>query len=259
MEAKQIEEILNSEGEQGAKIDLILKACKEELESELNAIKINREEIKKEKTQIQAKFQALTDEAEKLKKDNASLAEKLKSSAPEEIQKVYEQRIADAAAVYEKQLTETAKDRDMYKQLAEEAERLSLRLDIRAEFDKAIEGKNIAPDALTDFATFVLGLNCEKFSKKPLGDGKEVFANKEGRTIEQTVKDALETSFGKRCVQVMSSGGGAEGAGWGHVPDSENPFITGNITQQAILYKADKEKYDRLEREAKASGKYKGV
>ena len=42
--------------------------------------------------------------------------------------------------------------------------------------------------------------------------------------------------------------------GPGHVPDDQNPFMTGNITQQSDLYSRDKEEYKRLKKHAWSKG-----
>jgi hypothetical protein len=44
------------------------------------------------------------------------------------------------------------------------------------------------------------------------------------------------------------------GNGPAHVPDDQNPFMTGNITQQSELYSRDKDEYRRLKKHAWSKG-----
>ena len=40
----------------------------------------------------------------------------------------------------------------------------------------------------------------------------------------------------------------------GHIPDDQNPFMTGNITQQSELYSRDPQEYKRLKKHAWSKG-----
>ncbi len=115
------------------------------------------------------------------------------------------------------------------------------------EFNKAIIGKNIDPTALEDFANYVMGFECSKFDERSIGEGKTILATKDGQTIEGAVKAALETNFGKRCVSLNVSGGGAVGAS-GKASTVTNPFRkeTFSLTEQARLYKENPEEFARL-------------
>lgn len=247
----KFQDIFSSAGEQDEKLTRLLQTAKESMDAELNAIRINREDIKKEKTELHGKYKALQEQFNTLEAENKSLNEKLKSNAPEEIQKVYDQKLNENSVFYEKQLNELKAERDNYKQKSEEAEKSQLRLECMQEFNNAIKGKNIASDCIQDFSEFVLGEGCSKFSRKSLGDGQTVLANKDGLTIQQAVDRAKDTTFGKRCMVLNSTGGGAEGGAGGAANPKENPFLTGNYTKQAELFRTDRALYERLKAAAK--------
>lgn len=246
----KFQDIFNSQGEQDSKLQQLLATARESMDAELNAIRINREEIKKEKTELHGKYKALQEQYGTLESENKNLSEKLKSNAPEEIQKVYDQKLAETTTFYEKQIHDKDKQIEAYRQESEEAKKSQLRLECMQEFNSAIKGKNIASDCLQDFSEFVLGEGCSKFSRKSLGDGQTVLANKDGLTIQQAVDRAKDTTFGKRCMVLNSTGGGAEGGAGGAAGARENPFLTNNYTKQAELFRTDRALYERMKAQA---------
>lgn len=148
-----------------------------------------------------------------------------------------------------KKLAEVNGVLDTYKARVSELERAQLKLECMKEFNKEIEGKNVASDALSDLADFILGQDCNKFDYRPIGEGKNILATKDGTTIKQAIEAGLHTTFGKRCVISQSSGGGAEGASW-NLNGIANPFKTGNITEQMKLARENPELYKSLKAQA---------
>jgi len=246
---EELEEILNGEGDVGTKTESILAKFNADFDNQLNAIKVNKEEIKKEKQEVQAKLKAAEGQISTLESDNKKLQEQLKANSPEESAKIFEQKLQEAANAHaqkELEMTNSLKEKEAK---IEKLERNALRLECMKEFNKAIAGKNIDPDAYDDLADRVLGLECSKFAYRPIGDNKEILATVDGLTIDAATKAVLETNFGKRCVTVKSTGGNAEG-GVKTFVTADNPFITGNLTKQMELARKDPEMYKALKAQA---------
>lgn len=245
IEKDKLAGILNGDGSVEEKTETLSKLIDEDFNSQLNAIKINREEIKEEKKQEAAKRKAAEEQLASLKEKTEKLEEALKNNDTESVKKVYDRQMQEQANVYENKLLELTNSLASYKEQITQLENTQLRFEIMKEFNKVIKDKNIASDAVDEFAEFVLGADCNKFNRKPLGDGKTMFATKDGVSIESAVKRALETTFGKRCINVSSSGGNAEGA-LKSTTLTSNPFKTKNITEQMRLYKENKPLYEQL-------------
>lgn len=246
----QLIELMNGDSEIESKADALLKLFKEEVDSELTRVKLNREEIKNEKTEEIAKRHAAEKRAEELSAENTKLQQQLKDSSPDSIQKIWEQKLQDAANLHATQKDELQKTIDSQKTLIESLQIAQKKLECTEEFNKAIKGKNIAPECLEDFQNYVLGPDCYKFSLKPTGDGdKQVYATKDGLTIKQVADQACLTTFGKNCILNNSFGGGAEGGSKGTNP-KDNPFITNNLTAQMKLKIEDPLRYEQLKAQA---------
>lgn len=252
IEKEKLLEILNSDTDAEAKAENLLGMLKDDTASQLNAVLVNKEEILKEKREEMAKRKALEDENTSLKDSISQLQTQLEASSPDEVKKIYEKQLTEAATVYEKRISDNDKTIEAQKQRIHELEHARLKLRCMEEFNKAITGKNVASDVVTEFADFVLGADCCKFDDRPIGEGKTILATKDGQTIENAVKAALETSFGKRCVVIQSSGGGAEGGTRMSNSSQKNPFKTEtfNLTEQAQLKMTNPELYERLKKEA---------
>ena len=249
VEKEQLQEILNAEGELDAKIDTIINTYQEDFDAQLNALKANKEAIKQEKTDEIAKRHTVEKERDALKEANNKLEKQLKELAPEEMQKVYDAKLQEAANLYAGQISELQKTIDEQKNKIAEGEKAQLRNECMAEFNKAIQGANIAPDSLEAFSAFVLGEDCAKFARRPIGDGKSILATKNGLSIKQAVEEARQTTFGKNCILNTSTGGGAEGGSKRYGNDN-NPFVTNNKTEQALLKVRDPQLYEALKRQA---------
>lgn len=249
IESTTLVDILNKEGDATAKAEEIISIFGEDTKAQLNAVLMNKETILSEKRDSEAKRKALEEQMANLKAANEKLSKQLDASSPEEVKKVYDQQLTELSNVHEKKVAELNTVLETYKTRVSELERSHLKLACMEEFNKEIEGKNIAPDVLQDFATFILGEDCNKFGFRPIGNDKSVLATKDGTTIKQAIEAGLHTTFGKRCVISTSSGGGAEGASW-NMSGISNPFKTGNITEQLKLAKSNPELYKTLKAQA---------
>jgi len=212
IEKDQLVEILNAEGDVDAKAEKLMEVIKTDTDYQLNAILINKEQILQEKRESEAKRKALEEEKTSYLDKIKTLEKQVSDNSPDEIKKVYESKLSEATNVHEKKMQEMNAEIAGYKDKISNLEKARLRLDCMGEFNKAIAGKNIAPDAMQDFADYVLGNDCCKFDYRPIGEGKNVIATADGVQIQSAVNAALETSFGKRCVVFNSTGGNAEGA-----------------------------------------------
>ena len=236
IEKDKLMELLNSEDAAEKKADSLLEMFNSDVEAQLTAIKLNREQIKEEKKQEMAKKQALAEQLETIKEENAKLTKQLADASPEAVQQIWEKKLQDAANVYEKKALEMQEVNDAQKTRIQELETIQLIHECEQEFNKAIVGKNIAPDALQDFKDYVLGFECCKFSRKPYGEGKTILATNDGLTIKQVTENACNSTFGKNCMLNDSFGGGAEG-GAKTIQVANNPWKkeTFNLTKQAQI------------------------
>lgn len=246
---EKILEIMNQEGDSESKADSLSVLITEDFNDQLNAIKANKEELKLEKTNEIAKRQAVEAELAKLQEENKKLNKEIKNLAPEEVEKVFDQRLQEQTNIFTAEKQALQKDLDNYKNQVAELTKVQLKMECMEEFNKAIKGLNIASDSIEDFSTFVMGVDCSKFAKRPIGDGKTILATKDGLSIKQAVEAAKETTFGKNCILVNSTGGSAEG-GARKVNTKDNPFITNNKTQQALLLRNDPRRYYELKAQA---------
>lgn len=248
MDKEELLKILNGEGEAEAKADTLLGKMQASLDEQLNAIKMNREEIKKEKQEEQAKRRAVEDQLKTLSEQKETLERQLAATSPDEIKKIYEQKAQEAANIYEKQRLEKESVIEAQKKEIEGLKRDRLKLDCMNEFNAAIKDMNIASDARDAFAEYVMGHDCAKFDYRPLGDGKVMLATPDGLSIKAACEAAKDSTFGKRCVVVNSYGGGAEGGSNVDVLTGTNPFKkeTWNLTKQAELYNKDPAMYAKM-------------
>lgn len=244
----QIKQVWAGEGDEDSKAKTLSELIAEDTESQLTAIKVNREDIKKEKTEEIAKRHAAEEQLKKEQEVNAKLQKQLEDSSEENVKKIWEQRLQDAANISAQKQSELQSTIDEQKKRIESLEIDQKMLKCSEEFSKAIQGKNIAPDSLEDLKMYVLGENCHKFDLKPTGEGN-VYATKDGLTIKQVTEQACNSTFGKNCILINSTGGGAEG-GSSKVNSKDNPFITGNITEQMRLFKENPQEYQRLKQAA---------
>lgn len=212
IEKEQVLEILNGESELDVKAETLIEAFTKDFETEKTKILVNKEAIKNEKKEEIEKRHAVEAERDNLKKQISSLQEQVAASDPEGIRKIYEKDLEDERNIFNGQLKELQTQLEASNVRCKELEQVQHKMACMDQFNKAIVGKNVASDMVNDFAMFVLGPDCCKFAERSLGEGKTAIVTNEGQTIESAVKAALETTFGKACVQFASSGSGAEGA-----------------------------------------------
>lgn len=243
IEKSQLLGILNKEADAEAKADSLLEMIKKDFEEQQTKILVNREQIKKEKTEEINKRHAAEKAKEELESQLKVLQEKLKANNPTEIQKVYETQLQDAKKVYETKVTELQSNLNLRDKEINDLKQEKFKLSCMEEFNKAIADKNVAPDAVQDLSRYVLGDNCSKFSLRSLGEGNgNVIVTEDMKTIKNVLEDVLNnTTFGKRCVVVNTSGGGAEGGSKGIPAGTTNPWKkeTFNLTKQAELLRND--------------------
>lgn len=251
IESTQIIDILNKEGEAAAKAEELLGLFGEDTKAQLNAVLMNKETILAEKRDSEAKRKAIEEQLQAAKAANEKLAKQLEAASPEEVKKVYDQKVIEMANIHEKKVAELNGVLDTYKTRVSDLERAQLKLECMKEFQKAAEGKNISPDAMSDLADYIMGQDCLKFDYRPVGDGKTILATKNGETIKQALEAGLQTSFGKRCIVNNSIGGGAEGASYSGGL-TVNPFKkeTENITEQMKLARENPELYKMFKAQA---------
>lgn len=211
IEQTKIVEILNGEADAEAKANSLLDLFNKDTEEQLTKVKLNREEIKKEKTQEIEKRHAIETELENTRTQLKQAQEQLTKNSPEEMEKFYNSKLADQEKVFTGQLSDLKAKLEESQNKCMDLEKVQFRSSCMEQFNKAIVGKNISPDMLENFSLVVLGPDCCKFAERSLGEGKTAIVTNEGQTIESAVKAALETSFGKACVAFTSTGGGAEG------------------------------------------------
>ncbi|MBO7715772.1 MAG: hypothetical protein J6S85_19575 [Methanobrevibacter sp.] len=255
IEKSQILELLNAESSADEKAENLSKLFQEDFEEQVTKIKLNREQIKAEKKDEIDKRHAIEGENAKLQEQLKQMQEQLKANSPEEIQKVYESQLTEAKKLFDGKVADLEKQLATEKQTVDTLNQEKFKLTCMEEFNKSIAGKNIAPDAVSDLSRYVLGENCNKFSKRSLGDGTEVIVTEDGKTIKGLLEDVLNnTTFGKRCVVVNTSGGGAEG-GSANVPTGmKNPWKkeSFNLTKQAEIARDDPQLAATLKAQANA-------
>lgn len=211
IEKEQVLEILNGEADAETKAATLLETFNKDFNEEKTKILLNKEQIKNEKKEEMEKKHAAEEKVRTLETQLKSAQEQLAKNQPEEITKFYDQKMADQEKVFNGQLATLQTQLDSVNKEKEELMKVQHKMACMDQFNKAIIGKNIAPDMINDFSMFVLGPDCCKFAERSLGEAGKQILTTEGQTIESAVKAALETTFGKACTQFMSSGGGAEG------------------------------------------------
>lgn len=248
MTKEELMKVLGGEGEVETKADSLLAQIQADLDNQLNAIKMNKEQIKQEKTEEQAKRRAAEERIQALTEEKETLEKQLAAQSPDEIKKIYEQKAQEAANIYEKQRLEKEAAYEALKKENEGLKRDRLKLDCMNEFNAAIKDMNIASDARDAFAEYVMGYDCAKFDYRPLGDGKQILATNEGLTIKAACEAAKDSTFGKRCIVVNSFGGGAEGGSPLDGAATKNPWKkeTWNLTEQSKIYQKDPQLAARL-------------
>jgi hypothetical protein len=207
IEKDAILQILANETESEKKADELLRLFGEDVQGLL----INSEKLKNEKEQEKAKRKDFEEQVKSAMAKHAELEKQLSEASPDKIRTLYDTKLEEQKGVYEGQLKKLGLELEDKTKKIEALEHSQFKLECMEAFNKAIADKNIASDCTSQFADFVLGNDCSYFSKQATGSDTFVIADRNGHSIESAVSKALQTSFGKCCVTVKSSGGGAEG------------------------------------------------
>ena len=246
-----VEKILAGQEEVGQKVDALFSLYNEDL----NGIKMNRDDFKKEKEALEVKVADLTAANAKGAEDFAQLQKQLEANSPDEIKKAYEQKQSELENSYKGVLAE--KDTSI-KSLTEQlavAHKNEHSLKCVQDFNKATTGFDIEPSSRDFLFNAIYGQDGGNFSERDLGNGLQLI-NKDGQTGEGAVRAFLNTDFGKKFLKNLSSGGGAgtNGNGGGSKGPVINPFKkeTWNLSEQAKLLREDPEQYKLMKAAANA-------
>ena len=220
---------------------------------DLNGIKMNRDDLKKEKQAAQAKVEELEAANAKIAEDYAGLQKQLEANSPDEIKKAYEQKQAELDNAYkgllgEKESSIKKLTEDLAKSKASEHNLFCMQA-----FNKATEKYDIEPSSRDYLFSSVFGQNGSNFSVQNFGEGDQLL-NKDGQTVEIALRKFLDTDFGKKFIRNLSSGGGAGNNGGNTNQQLTNPFKkeTLNLTEQARLLKENPELYKQMKAAAGA-------
>lgn len=184
--------------------------------SDNNGLLMNEKKLKDEKTAIKAKYDELSAVNSGLQKKYDALNEKLKNNSPDDIKKIYEDKLKEASDI----LSSTKKDFET--QLASrdsqiaDLQKVVLERDCTAAFEQAIaenakSGKTIDPSSIPYAKTMILGENGTRFARRDIGEGAQVLADANGKTIARAVDEFFASDIGKRFLVNGNSGGGADG------------------------------------------------
>jgi len=240
--------ILAGQDENEKKADLIVSLYNDDV----NGLKLNRDDIKKERDSFKLKVDELTAINAKGAEDFAELQKKLEANSPEEIKKAYEQKQAELEKSYQGAITERdnkLKDMEVKLVAAQDNERY---LKCVQEFNKAASGFDIEPSGRDFILSSIVGAKGENFSERDLGSGLQLI-NKDGKTIEGSMRAFFETDVGKKFLRNSSSGGGASGNS-NSSSTVVNPFKkeTFSLMKQAELLKSNPELYQQMKAAAGA-------
>ncbi len=239
--------ILAGQDENEKKVEAILNLYNDDV----NGLKLNREDIKKERDSYKALCDELKATNAKSAEDFAELQKKLEANSPEEIKKAYEQKQAELERSYQGAITERdTKLKDVEEKLAA-AQANERYLKCVQEFNKAAVNFDIEPSGRDFILSSIVGMKGENFSERDLGSGLQLI-DKDGKTVEGKMRAFFETDVGKKFLRNTSTGGGASSA-----PNSTqtvNPFKkeTFNLTAQAQLLQENPELYKQMKAAAGA-------
>lgn len=234
-----VEKILAGQEEVGQKVDALFSLYNEDL----NGLKINRDDLKKEKDALELKVADLTAANAKGAEDFAQLQKQLEANSPDEIKKAYEQKQSELESSYKGVLEQKETSIKTLTEQLEVAHKNEHSLKCVQDFNKATTGFDIEPSSRDFLFNAIYGQDGGNFSERDLGNGLQLI-NKDGQTGEGAVRAFLNTDFGKKFLKNLSSGGGAGTNGNGGSGKSVvNPWKkeTLNLTEQARLLREDPE------------------
>ena len=211
------------------------------------AMKLNRDDLKKEKQALQTKVEELTSQNAKVAEDFAALQKQLEANSPDEIKKAFETKQADLENSYKGVLTEKENTiKKLTEELAQSKQSEHSLLCMQA-FNKATEKYDIEPSSREYLFGSVFGQNGCNFSVRNFGEGDQLL-DKDGQTVDIALRKFLDTDFGKKFIKNLSSGGGAGSGNQGGNQSLTNPFKkeTFNLTEQARLMREQPELYKQM-------------
>lgn len=243
--------LAGQEDDAGKKAKAILDLYNENV----NGIKMNRDDFKKEKEALKAKLDESVAANSKAAEDLKKLQEQLASSSPEELQKAYKTQIGDMEKQYKGVISE--KDVQL-KGLQDELSNAKISekcLKCERAFNSAASKYDIESSGRDLLLNMIIGDKGSNFTEREFSEGVQLI-NKDGKNIDSCLRDFLETDVGKKFLRNGSSGGGAPGSNAKSAASvTVNPFKkeTLNLTQQSVLFKTNPELYQRLKAEAQNS------
>jgi chromosome segregation ATPase len=216
------------------KQELVEKVYKE-YDTELTGIKINKEDILKEKKALEEKYRELETGASTYQATIQELEEKVKSSGTEETKKFFEGENKKLEEQFKARLTELesknaesiAKNTELYSKY------VGSKIDV--ELDDAMHvRKDIKPE-LKAHLRKIFRLEHE-FDYKTV-DGDQKLLSKDFKTIQDSLNGYLTTPEGQAFLINNNTGGGSTGGSTGGINLNENPWIRGKIdlTEQARI------------------------
>lgn len=242
-----VEKILAGQEDVGQKVEALLSLYGDDL----MGLKLNRDDLKREKEAVEVKLSELTAMNAKSAEDFAKLQEQLEANSPDEIKKAYEQKQADLERTYKNVLSEKETSIKTLTEQLEIAQKNEHSLKCVQDFNKATAGFDIETSSRDFLFNAIYGQDGSNFSQRDLGSGLQLI-NKDGQTGESAVRQFLSTDFGKKFLKNLSCGGGAgNGTNGTNGQQVVNPWKkeTLNLTEQARLLR----EHPELAQQMKAS------
>jgi hypothetical protein len=232
-----------------------ITAILKEYDSDLTGIKINRDEIKKERDGFKANSDKLTVELTAKetghKKQIEELEKQIKASGSDELKAYYEAENKKLAEMSNARLTEAGEKYAAMETRQNETYVKLVNTLREVEFEKAAEKvNNIDPAKKAMLRDLFFTRNQFDFVTT---DGVERFLSKDGsyKTVNDIFQSFIATEEGKFFLLANSTGGGASGSS-STKSSVNNPYKkeTFNLTEQMILEKENPEKAASLKAQA---------
>lgn len=174
-----------------------------EHDADTRGLKLKRDELLGSEKKLKDKLKESEEKEAGLNTQITALKDELAKNDPENRRKIYEAREAELVKKHNEELAAVSKDRDFYK--ASHLERLK-----SDAINEGIKGIQFVEGLKDGFISTVLYKN--KFEAKDV-DGKLMFVDNDGKTIQDVMSAFAKTPEGKAYIKNPSSGGGASGGG----------------------------------------------
>jgi len=226
-----------------------VKLIQGEFDAENRGLIQKRDELLAQEIKLKEKNAVLEAAATESAKNIAILNDQIKKNNPEEYKKLYEDQLKQLGDKHAAALAVIEADRDRFRD--------SHFARIKEDAIQSATKDLVFIDGLRDgFISVVMQRNQFAPSSAEI-DGKFIFTNQDGKSLESVLHEFSLTNEGKAYIKNTNAGagsGGVSGAGaCGGGQVSGNPFVKGkgfNLTEQGRLYKEDRSKYDALKAEA---------